>query len=188
LRPEEGEYARKAVLNFHASEDTMTTPLAHKDPKLPPPIALPEGPDWTSALRLLDRHAASTLFAAARTLYPHEGLPDRIYRRVVAQFDRMAANSPAAAQTFAGFVALVDGAMPLPFAELTEGYRTQVLKAVEGSGPFRFVQRATVRFLYDDVEVWEAFGYEGAAVQLGGYARRGFDDLRWLPDPPAGEI
>jgi hypothetical protein len=173
---------------LHFSEDIMTTNIAHKDPKLPPPIALPDGPDWTGALRQIDPHAALTLLAAARTLYPHEGLPDRVYRRVVAQFDRMAATSPVVAQSLAQFVDLVDAAMPLPFAELTEGYRSQVLRSIEGTGAFRLVQRATVRFLYDDVEVWDAFGYEGASVQLGGYAKRGFDDLRWLPEPPAGEI
>jgi len=43
-----------------------------------------------------------------------------------------------------------------------------------------------VRFLYDDVEVWQAFGYEGASAHLGGYVNRGFNDLDWLPDPPAG--
>lgn len=163
-------------------------PIAHKDPKLPPPIALPEGPDWSSALKLLDVHAAVTLLAAVRTLYPHEGLQERVFRRVVAQFDRIAARSPVAAQIFAQFVDLVDGAMPLPFADLTEGYRVQVLKSIEGSGAFRFVQRSSVRFLYDDIEVWEAFGYEGASVQLGGYVTRGFDDLHWLPEPPAGDI
>jgi hypothetical protein len=166
----------------------MTTRIAHKDPKLPPPIAVPEGPGWTGALTSLDAQAAATLLAAVRTLYPHEGLPERVFRRVVLHFDRMAATSPVAAAAFGDFVARVDGAMALPFAEMAETYRVQILRSLEGTGSFRVVQRSTVRFLYDDVEVWEAFGYEGASVQLGGYAKRGFNDLAWLPEPPAGEI
>ena len=159
---------------------------AHKDPKLPPPLTVAEGPEWVEALTLIDPQMAQTLLVAARTLYPHDGLPERVYRRVILHFDRMAAHSPAAAQSFAEFVDRVDAAMPLPFRELSESYRVAVLKRMETSAAFRLVQRSTVRFLYDDVEVWQAFGYEGASVHLGGYVKRGFNDLDWLPEPPAG--
>jgi len=159
---------------------------AHKDPKLPPPVELPEGPEWVDALKLFDAPAAETLVAAVRTLYPHDGLPERIYRRTVFHFDAMAAKVPPVAQSFAEFVDLVDGALPVKFADLSESYRVQVLKGIEASGAFRLVQRSAVRFLYDDVEVWQAFGYEGASAHLGGYVNRGFNDLDWLPDPPAG--
>lgn len=164
----------------------MSAVTAHKDPKLPPPVVLPEDESWVGALSLFDAHAAETLVAAVRTLYPHDGLPERIYRRTVFHFDAMAAKAPAAAQSFAEFVDLVDGALPLPFRELSESYRVQVLKGVEGTSAFRLVQRSAVRFLYDDIEVWQAFGYEGASVHLGGYVNRGFNDLDWLPDPPSG--
>jgi len=164
----------------------MSTITAHKDPKLPPPVELPDGPEWTSALALFGPHVAETLVAAVRTLYPHDGLPERVYRRTVFQFDAMAAKAPAAAQALAQFIDLVDGAMPVPFRDLSEGYRVQVLKGIEPSSAFRLVQRSSVRFLYDDVEVWQAFGYEGASVHLGGYVNRGFNDLDWLPDPPPG--
>jgi hypothetical protein len=160
------------------------TPIAHKDPKVQPPVELPEGPEWVGVLRTFDAHLAETLTVAARTLYPHDSLPERVYRRVVAALDAIAGKAPAVAQSLAEFVDLVDGAMPLPFRELSEGYRVAVLEGIEASPVFRLVQRSTVRFLYDDIEVWEAFGYEGASVHLGGYAKRGFNDLEWLPDPP----
>jgi hypothetical protein len=38
--------------------------------------------------------------------------------------------------------------------------------------------------LYNNPLVWQAFGYEGASFDHGGYLERGFDDLGWLPDPP----
>lgn len=159
--------------------------VAYKDPKLAGgAIALPDRPEWVAALRVFDAHVAQTLLVAARTLYPHDSLPERVYRRVVAEFDRMAGASPAAAQMMAQFVDLADETMPLPFVELSEGYRVEVLKRLEGTPAFRLVQRSAVRFLYDDIEVWKAFGYEGASVHLGGYVKRGFDDLDWLPDPP----
>lgn len=164
----------------------MTGIKAHKDPAMPPPLTAAEGPEWVEALALLAPDMAHTLLVAARTLYPHDGLPERVYRRVILHFDRMAAMSPAAAQSFAEFVDRVDAAMPLPFRDLSESYRVAVLTSLEESAAFRLVQRSAVRFLYDDVEVWQAFGYEGASVHLGGYAARGFNDLDWLPEPPAG--
>ncbi|QIB35360.1 hypothetical protein [Ancylobacter pratisalsi] len=164
----------------------MSAITAHKDPKLPPAVQLPEGPDWVNSLTLFDAHVAETLVAVVRTLYPHEGLPERVYRRTVFQFDTMAAKAPGAAQTFAELIDLLDGATSLPFIELTESYRVRALKGIEESTAFRLVQRSAVRFLYDDIEVWQAFGYEGASVQLGGYVNRGFNDLDWLPDPPPG--
>jgi hypothetical protein len=160
------------------------TRVAHKDPRLPEPVPLAEGPEWVAALRVFDAGLADTLVAAARTLYPHDRLPERVYRRVVVALDGIAGKSPASAQSIAEFADLVNGAMPLPFRELSEGYRVAALKGIEATAAFRLVQRATVRFLYDDIEVWEAFGYEGASVHLGGYVKRGFDDLDWLPDPP----
>jgi hypothetical protein len=158
--------------------------IAHKDPKLPPPLALPEGPEWVSHLSALDAGAAETLVAVVRTLYPHDGLPDRVYRRVVAALDGVARAQPVPAQRLAEFLDALKERGLLPFRELSESYRVQALKAIEGSAAFRFVQRASVRFLYDDVEVWRAFGYEGASVHLGGYIERGYNDLAWLPEPP----
>ncbi len=165
----------------------MSAPIvAHKDPKMPAPPAVPEGPEWVELATRFSPAAAETLVAVVRTLYPHDGLPERVYRRAVLQFDAMAAKAPGIAQIFAEFVDGADAALPLPFRELSEGYRVQVLKTLEATPPFRLVQRSAVRFLYDDVEVWQAFGYEGASVHLGGYVNRGFNDLDWLPDPPPG--
>ncbi len=170
----------------------MTPPsakvTAHKDPALPAPRALPAGRDWVAVLKHLTPDMGETLVIVVRTLYPHDRLPDRIYRRVVAAFDRLAAESPAVQAMIAAVLAALDG--DLPFAELSESYRVATLKRIEAAGGeatagFVFLQRAAVRFLYDDIEVWSAFGYEGASTHLGGYVDRGFDDLDWLsPLPP----
>ncbi|WP_037460630.1 hypothetical protein [Skermanella stibiiresistens] len=158
--------------------------VAHKDPKLPPAPAVPEGDAWIGALRTLGAGTAVTLEAVVRTLYPHDGLPDRVYRRVVLHFDRLAGAFPGLGQSVAEVIDHIEAALPLPFAERSESYRVAALRSIEGSAAFTLIQRTAVRFLYDDVEIWEAFGYEGASHHLGGYVERGFDDLDWLPEPP----
>lgn len=157
---------------------------AYKDPQLPPPPPVSDGPDWARGLRTISEHDAETLREAVATLYPHESLSPLIYRRVVVQFDRVASGSPDAARMLAGFCRKLNQGAVLPFAELSESYRIQALKRLETSPEFFFVQRLAIRYLYDDVEVWAAFGYEGASVHLGGYVKRGFDDLDWLPPLP----
>lgn len=160
--------------------------IAHKDPRLPLSPETPDGADWTQALTVLSPEVAETLVAVVHTLCPHDALPDRVYRRVVRHYDRLARTVPAAAASIAQAVGAVDRAMPLPFRERSESYRIAALKAIETTPAFVFLQRTAVRFLYDDVEVWDAFGYEGASVHLGGYVNRGFNDLDWLPEPPVG--
>jgi len=164
----------------------MTTErFAHKDPKLAAGPSCADEAAWLAGLITLAPGQAGTLLAALRTLYPHDALPDPVYRRAVAALDRIGASSSPIAGLLRDFVATVDAAMPLPFARRSESFRVSALKAIEHTPAFVFVQRAGVRHLYDDIEIWEAFGYEGASYHLGGYVDRGFDDLDWLPPIPA---
>jgi hypothetical protein len=162
----------------------MTRIVAYKDPKLPPELAIPEGPEWLDQLRILDAAAAANLLAALQTLCPHDDLSAIPYRRTVCHLDRFAAASESATQLLTGFARLLAEAWPLPFHELAETYRIQTLERIEATPEFFMVQRLAVRFFYDDLETWSAFGYQGASVHLGGYVTRGFDDLDWLPPLP----
>jgi hypothetical protein len=164
-------------------QQTKNMTIAHKDPKLPPPLAVPEGPEWISLLRNIDATQGKILCAVIRTFYPHDAIPEACYRRVVYHLDR-AARTPEAAALLRGFCGQLAELATLPFFELAETFRVQALKQIETTPDFFFVQRLSVRCFYDDVEVWAAFGYEGASVHLGGYIQRGFDDLDWLPPLP----
>jgi hypothetical protein len=158
--------------------------LAYKDPKLPPPIAIPEGPGWINQLRSFDPVEAEALVAVVQTLCPHDAVPLAPYRRVICQFDRIASETPAAHEAFKVVLGLLKEQWRLPFSDLAETYRVQSLKRIETTPQFFFVQRLAIRYFYDDVEIWTAFGYQGASVHLGGYVKRGFDDLDWLPPLP----
>jgi hypothetical protein len=151
---------------------------AYKDPKLPPQLSLP--PDWLAGLTALTKPEGMALLAAVQTLYPHAALPVEVYHRAVLMLDRLSSG----VATLRAFCAALDAATQVKFADLAETYRIQVLKSLQDTPGFFFTQRMVVRYLYDDVLVWAAFGYEGASVHLGGYIKRGFDDLDWLPPLP----
>ncbi|MEO1470497.1 MAG: hypothetical protein AAFV86_15725 [Pseudomonadota bacterium] len=158
--------------------------VALKDRRLPAAVVASDAPDWTAALTTITPAAAETLAAAAHTLCPHDALPPRCYRRVALMIDRDAAAAPALAARIAEAAAALDAHQPLPFVDLSEGGRAAALRAIESTMAFHALHRGTIRHLYDDREVWQALGYEGASFDLGGYRTRGFDDLDWLPDPP----
>ncbi len=158
---------------------------AHKDPALPTPAELPEGPEWVDELTTFSADAGETLLSVIFTLYPHDGLPVRVYRRVVLTFDHMAAASSTTADLIDQTIVALEASSPMRFRDMAESYRVAALKSIEASPGFVLLQRTALRHLYDDLEVWQAFGYEGASTHLGGYVERGFDDLNWLPPLPA---
>ena len=65
--------------------------------------------------------------------------------------------------------------------------QTKYLKKIEGSAFFNHVRGHTTVALYDHKEVWKIFGYEGESFSKGGYIKRGFNDLDWLPEPRVTE-
>ncbi|MGH6944259.1 MAG: tat (twin-arginine translocation) pathway signal sequence [Geminicoccaceae bacterium] len=146
-------------------------------------LIAPDGA-WAMTLQTLDGHAAKTLIGALRVIYPHDALGDQYYAEVVEALDQDAQKDAAAAEMLKVGVADLDRAMPVSFLELSEGNRLQVLEAMESSDFFQKIRFKTVSVLYNNHRVWEAFGYEGASFDDGGYIDRGFDDLGWLPDPP----
>ena len=130
----------------------------------------------------LSDHSRATVLAAARTMFPHDDLPDEAYAGVLDEIDGAAAGDSAVATDIEQGIARLDDSQQ--FIELDEESRTEALRRTEGSPLFDLIKATTVVALYDNPLVWKAFGYEGPSVHLGGYINRGFDDLDWLPDPP----
>ena len=74
---------------------------------------------------------------------------------------------------------------PAGWLELSDGNQLSVLRSMEFTPFFAKVKSKTVVSLYNNPLVWRHFGYEGESFSKGGYINRGFNDLTWLPDPPA---
>jgi hypothetical protein len=129
----------------------------------------------------LSDHAWGTALRAARTMFPHDDLPDEAYAKVVRKLDTVAAGDDGVLATIDAGVAQLDD--PRPFTELGPDEQVAALERFEGSDFFKLLHATAVVELYDNPLVWRAFGYEGPSVHLGGYVDRGFNDLDWLPEP-----
>lgn len=118
------------------------------------------------------------LFRLLRVAYPHDRFPDAPYERTAKTVEDAAAESDDGGEALAeGLDALED------ILELDDAAATESVRAVDQELFFQQIHATTVVALYDDREVWDLLGYEGASFDQGGYLDRGFADLDWLPDP-----
>lgn len=139
---------------------------------------------WAGELKNLSAHEGKTLLKVTRHIFPHPSLADVYYAGVVDALDADAAGNADAAKGIKEGVAALDKATKLNWLELSDGYQLEILKNMESSAMFQMVKGKAVVALYNNPLVWRHFGYEGPSAQYGGYINRGFNDLRWLGDPP----
>jgi hypothetical protein len=123
---------------------------------------------------------AVVLTSVASALYPHPGLDEEPYRRVVTAIAAQAAADLALGDLLR---AGIDELAPwIRVASDDDALETK-LRRIEESAFFRALRPLVAHHLYDDPQVRAHLGYPGASYQAGGYLHRGFDDLRWLPEP-----
>jgi hypothetical protein len=138
----------------------------------------------TPAGTAIDRR---TLTAMVRAMFPHSRFPDGPYDRTAAAIVEAAQEDLRMRAQLEQGMRELDAAGDAPFAELPPDAAFEVLRRMSGSAFFEAVRSKTILTLYNDPEVWSLLGYEGPSFEQGGYLRRGFDDLDWLPEPRVEE-
>jgi len=119
----------------------------------------------------------------SRQIYPHDRLADSSYAKVAQDLDAEAQAAPDVARLLhEGLASLDQGEKK--FVDLSPQQQLEALKRIENSPFFQKVRSTEVVSLYNSPEVWKQFGYAGSSYEIGGYLKHGFDDLKWLPDPP----
>jgi hypothetical protein len=155
-----------------AAQESATT-QAPADPVSPTDVAG----------RGLTERQSKILLRLLRVAYPHPSFPDAPYERAAKTVEDAGRLSDV----------LVDGLEDLDrhadgdFVGADDEWATALVQEVAETPFFGLVHSTTVVALYDDHEVWDLLGYEGASFDKGGYLHRGFDDLDWLPDPRVTE-
>jgi hypothetical protein len=145
--------------------------------------ALAPSTAWALELQSLTTGEGQALLAMGRTLYPHRKLPDAVYAILVKDLDAKADALPVLREGIASLDRDCGGAGA--FVKATPARRLLAVQAIEGRPFFNAVRGQCVTSLYDNDMAFAVFGYEGACWEKGGYITRGFQDLKWLPAPPA---
>jgi hypothetical protein len=145
-----------------------------------PLVLIAPGRVWAIDLRALTSSEGATLMAVTRTIAPHDHLEDAAYALVVRSIDADAVRDPATLALLRGGLRQLGPG----FAAKSETQRVEALKLMEATAFFQALRAKTLGTLYSTPMAYAYFGYEGEAFSKGGYLFRGFNDLRWLPDPP----
>jgi hypothetical protein len=138
---------------------------------------------WAVELKTLSQAEGEALLRMGRTLYPHKKLPDAVYALLAKDLDAAASGDAKVAQQLREGIAGLNQATGGNFAKASDAKRLAAVKAIEGSPFFATVRGKCITSLYDNDMAYKVFGYPGSAWEKGGYITRGFQDLKWLPEP-----
>jgi len=140
---------------------------------------------WALELKTLTSAQGEALLQMGKVLYPHKGLPDAVYALLVKDLDGAAGKDPKTAQMLSEGIAALDKAAGGSFAAASDAKKLEAVKSLQGTPFFNTVRGQCITALYDNDMAFAHFGYPGPSWDKGGYINRGFNDLKWLPDPSA---
>jgi len=138
---------------------------------------------WALELKKLSTADGQTLMAMGRVLYPHKRLPDAVYALLAKDLDAKAAGDAASAKMLQDGIAWLDKSAGGSFAKASASKREEIVRGMEGTAFFGTVRGQFITSLYDNDMAYAVFGCPGSAWEKGGYITRGFQDLKWLPEP-----
>ena len=144
------------------------------------------GGAWADDATTLTPETLKTLVKMARDIYPHDFLGDSYYITAIKPWDGKAAKDPATKSLINDGVARLDQEASdrhkVPYAQVAwENDRVALLQRIEQTAFCQKVRGDLVVSLYNQKELWPKFGYEGSSAEHGGYIKRGFADIDWLP-------
>lgn len=148
-------------------------------------FALAPSPVWAVELKKLSKNQGTALMQMGRVLYPHDKLPDAVYALLAKDLDTEAANNPNLADQLVQGLKKLDQQAGGSFIAASDTKKLEAVTAMQGTPFFNTVRGKCVTSLYDNDMAFAAFGYPGGSWEKGGYITRGFQDLSWLPAPPA---
>lgn len=138
---------------------------------------------WAVELKTLSSAEGTTLMKMGRVLFPHAKLPDAVYALLAKDLDAGATKDAKTITLLRDGIADLDKAAGGNFSKATPAKQLAAVKSLEGTPFFAAVRGKCVTSLYDNDMAFAAFGYPGSSWEKGGYITRGFQDLKWLPEP-----
>lgn len=140
---------------------------------------------WAVELKTLSQAEGEALLQMGKVLFPHKKLPDAVYALLSKDLDADAGGNAATAKLLRDGIQSLNHLAGGNFVKASAERKLQAVKAMEGQAFFNTVRGKCVVSLYDNEMAYKALGYPGSSWEKGGYITRGFQDLKWLPNPPA---
>ncbi len=173
-----GKYSRRIFLQGAASAVPLAAVAASAG------LSIEDA--WAADATTLTPPTLKTMVKVARDIYPHDFLVDSYYITAVKPWDGKAAKDPAVKAMLEDGVRRLDqdahDRHKLSYLQVPwEADRVALLQGIEQTDFFKKMRSDLVVSLYNQEELWPKFGYEGSSAEHGGYIKRGFNDIDWLP-------
>jgi hypothetical protein len=136
---------------------------------------------WSLSTVKLSGEESATLLRFTWHLFPVERVAESVYVAVIEGLDKRAQTDAPLYEQLKDGVAKLNGARLKPWIELSEADQIAVMKEMQGTPFFGTMRTAAVNTIFTNPTVWKLIGYEGSAVEHGGYVNRGFNDITWVP-------
>jgi hypothetical protein len=146
-------------------------------------LALAPSRVWAVELKSLSKEEGHAIMSMGRVLFPHKKLPDAVYALLAKDMDAAAAGDAKTAAMLRDGVAALNKSVGGNFSKARPEKKALAVKAAEGTPFFGAVRGKCITALYDNDMAYKIFGYPGSSWDKGGYITRGFQDLKWLPNP-----
>ena len=108
------------------------------------------------------------------------------YREVADKVTMLASQVPDMSALMEGGIAALNSSGKGPWLDLAEQERIGIIQSLAGTPFFDFLHWMTAEIVMRDPVLWGELGYQGSAIEHGGYLHHGFDDIDWLPPAPSG--
>ena len=138
---------------------------------------------WAAEMSVLNEREAQVILKMTQVIFPHKNMPEAINALAVKDLDA-AAEDVSVAEMFKSGIAALDEAAGGDWLSAALPDQTAAVESINDGDFFAKVRGQCITSLYDNELAYEHFGYEGEAFSKGGYLKRGFNDLSWLPEPP----
>jgi hypothetical protein len=147
--------------------------------------ALAPSRTWALEMRGLSTRQGQVLLALVKRIYPHPSLDDAVYALVIKALDHKAVADKGLHATLAQGVRRLDAQAGGDWVRRAAAEQDKDVTALAaGSAFFEAVRSTAIESLYNNPLAFVHFGYGGNDGNPG-YLNNGFNNLSWLPDPPA---
>lgn len=141
---------------------------------------------WALPLQTLSTQQGAVILAFTRHLYPHPHLDDAVYALVVKALEEKAAHDAATKATLLHGIERLNHIGSGDWLKRSPPLQLIDVKSMQSTPFFQLVRGTAVVALYNNDMAFAHFGYDGKQGNEG-YLYKGFNDLTWLPDPPASD-
>lgn len=103
------------------------------------------------------------------------------YRQVAEKISTVARQVPPLAGLKDAGIAALSATDKGSWSKLSRADREDTVKLMADTPFFNFLRWNATEIVLREPGLWQQLGYQGSAIEQGGYLNRGFDDIDWLP-------